>query len=152
DDRFAALIRQTGRDHFPGQQVDQALGLLFLDDAGLVLEVLAELFHLLLLDGLGTLILGHTLAGEDLHIDDRAFDARRAYQRGIAHLFRLLAENGPQQLLFGGELRLAFRRDLAHQIIAGLHLGADAYDAALIQVLEQTLADVRNIAGDLFRT
>ena len=31
----------------------------------------------------------------------------------------------------------------------GLHLGADADDAALVEVLERLLADVGDVAGDL---
>ena len=72
-------------------------------------------------------------------------------QRGVAHLARLLAEDGAQQALLGGQLGLALRGDLADEDIAGVHLGADADDAALVEILQRVVADVRDIAGDLFR-
>ena len=50
----------------------------------------------------------------------------------------------------GRQLGLALRRDLADQDVARLHLGADADDARLVEVLEGLLADVRDVAGDLF--
>ncbi len=77
-------------------------------------------------------------------------DARRDAQGAVADVAGLLAEDGAQELLLGGELGLALRRDLADQDVAGLHLGADAHDARLVEVLEGLLADVRDVARDLF--
>ena len=54
----------------------------------------------------------------------------RDAERAVADVAGLLAEDGAEELLFGGELRLALRRDLADQDVARLHLGADADDAA----------------------
>ena len=119
------------------------------DDADLVLLVLAELRDLVLLDGAGAVVLLDALAREDARVDDRALDARRDAQARVAHLAGLLAEDGAQQLLFGRELRLALRRDLADQDVAGLHLGADADDARLVEVLQRLVADVRDVARDL---
>ena len=50
-------------------------------------------------------------------------------ERAVAHVAGLLAEDRAEELLFGGELGLALRRDLADQDVARLHLGADAHDA-----------------------
>jgi hypothetical protein len=50
------------------------------------------------------------------------------------HVLRLLAEDGRQQLLFGRELRLSFRGDLADQDVARLHVGADPHDSALVEI------------------
>jgi hypothetical protein len=71
-------------------------------------------------------------------------------QRAVADVAGLLAEDGPQQLLFGRELGLTLGGDLADQDVLRLHLGADAHDARLVEVLEGLLADVRDVAGDLF--
>ena len=90
------------------------------------------------------------LRREDLGVDDGAHHARGDAQRAVAHVAGLLAEDGAQQLLLGRELGLALRSDLADQHVAGLHLGADADDAALVEVLEGLLTDVRDVAGDLF--
>ena len=92
---------------------------------------------------------GDALAREDARVDDRALDARRHAQRRVAHLAGLLAEDRAQQLLFRRELRLALGRDLADQDVARLHLGADADDAGLVEILERLLADVRDVARDL---
>jgi hypothetical protein len=54
----------------------------------------------------------------------------RHLQRGVADLAGLLAEDGAQQALLGGQLGLALRGDLADQDVAGADLGADADDAA----------------------
>ena len=45
-----------------------------------------------------------------------------------------------------------FGRDLADQDVAGAHLGADADDAALVEVLQRVVADVGDVAGDLLRS
>ena len=59
------------------------------------------------------------LPGEDLDIHDDAALAVGHLQGGIADLAGLLAEDGPQQALLGGQVGLALGGDLAHQDIAG---------------------------------
>ena len=73
----------------------------------------------------------------------------RHLQRGVAHLARLLAEDRAQQALLRGQLGLALGRDLADQDVAGDDVGADADDAALVEVGEDLLGDVRDVPGDL---
>src|SRR5204863_4200137 len=87
-----------------------------------------------------------------LDADDDALDARRADERRVAHVAGLFAEDRAQQFLFRRQLRLALWRDLADEDVAGFDRGADPDDAALVEVREVTLADVRDVAGDLFRT
>src|SRR5690606_24330241 len=82
---------------------------------------------------------------------DGAGDARRQTQRGVAHVRSLLAEDGAQQLLFRGHRAFALRRHLADQDVARLDLGADGHDARLVEVAQGFLADVGDVAGDLFR-
>ena len=91
------------------------------------------------------------LAGEHLDVDDLARLAVGHLERGVAHLAGLLAEDGPQQALLRGQLGLALGRDLAHQHVAGVDLGADADDAPLVEVLEDVLGQVGDVAGDLLR-
>ena len=107
-------------------------------NADLVLKVLLHHVELFLLDRLGAVVLLDALAGEDLDADDDAFDAGRADQRGVAHVAGLLAEDRAQQLLFRRQLRLALRRHLADQDVARLDVGADADDAALVEVAAGT--------------
>src|SRR5208337_2695715 len=85
-------------------------------------------------------------------VDDRTLDARWNLQRRVPDFARLLAEDRAQQLLFRGELGLAFRGDLADEDIARTHFRSDANDAALVEVLQSFLADVRDVAGDFLRT
>ena len=108
-------------------------------NADLVLQVLLHHVELFLLDRLGAVVLLDALAGEDLHADDDALDARRADERRVADVAGLLAEDRAEQLLFRRQLRLALRRDLADQDVARLDVGADADDAALVEVAQERL-------------
>ena len=92
------------------------------------------------------------LAAEHADADDLAGLAVRHLQRGVADLAGLLAEDRAQQPLFRGQLGLALRRDLADQHVAGHDIGADAHDAALVEVGEHLLGDVRDVPGDLLGT
>src|SRR6185369_5270554 len=89
-------------------------------------------------------------AREDLDVDDDAFHSRRHLERRILHVLRLLTEDGGEQLLFRRELRLALRRDLSNQDVARLHVRADTDDAALIEIQQRLLGDVRDLSRDLF--
>ena len=62
--------------------------------------------------------LGVLVTVKDLDLDHAAPLAVRHPQRSVLYLARLLAEDRPQQPLLGGELGLAFRRDLADQDVA----------------------------------
>src|SRR4029453_16598645 len=124
---------------------------LLVEDADLVLQVLLHHVELFLLDRLRAVILFDALAGEDLDADDDALDARRADETGVADVAGLLAEDRAQQLLFRGQLRLALGRDLADQDVARLDVRADADDAALVEVLEEALGDVRDVPRDFLR-
>ena len=89
------------------------------------------------------------VAAEHLDVDDLAGLAVGHLERGVADLAGLLTEDGPQEALLGGELGLALGRDLADQHVAGADLGADADDAALVEVGEDLLGEVRDVPGDL---
>ena len=73
-------------------------------------------------------------------------------ERGVAHLAGLLAEDGPQEALLGGQLGLALGRDLADQHVAGLDLGADPDDPPLVEIGEDLLGEVGDVPGDLLGT
>ena len=89
------------------------------------------------------------LTVEGAHLDDRAGLAVRHLERGVAHLARLLAEDRAQQPLLGGQLGLALGRDLPDEDVARVDLGADPHDAALVEVRQDLLGDVRDVARDL---
>src|SRR5208283_769898 len=99
-------------------------------------------------DFLGALVLRNSAAREHASVDHSAFDARRHAQAGVADFAGLLAENRAQQLFFGRKLGLTFGSDLADQDVARTDFGADADDAALVEVFQRLFADVRNVAGD----
>src|SRR6185437_2499556 len=142
------LVVQVLGEDLAAKNGEQALRALVVEDADFVVAVLFEPILLLGLDGLRAGVLVGALAGEDLDPDDRALDAGRGVEGGVAHIAGLLAEDGAQQLLLRGELGLALGRDLAHQDVARLHLGPDGDDAALVEVLQERLADVGDVAGD----
>jgi hypothetical protein len=104
-----------------------------------------ELGALVVFDLPRAVVLLGALASEDAGVDDDAADARGNAERGVTDVAGLLTEDGAKELLLGGELRLALRRDLAHEDVAGVDLGADAHDARLVEVLEGLLADVRDV-------
>src|SRR4051794_36461289 len=89
------------------------------------------------------------LAAEHADTDDLAALTVRHLQRGVANLARLLTEDRAEQPLFRRQLGLALGRDLADEDVARDDLGTDADDAALVEVGEDLLAHVGDVAGDL---
>jgi hypothetical protein len=75
----------------------------------------------------------------------------RHLEAGVPDLAGLLAEDRAQQPLLRGQLGLALRGDLADQDVAVDDLGADPDDAALVQVGQDLVGDVRDVPGDLLR-
>ena len=74
------------------------------------------------------------LAGEYFNIYNRAVFAVRHAQRGISYLAGLFAKNGTQQALLCGQLRFALGGNLTNQNVARANLGANANNAAFVQV------------------
>ena len=122
-----------------------------LEDRELVVAVAAQPLDLLALDLQRALVLVDAVPVEDPHLDDRAVVARRQPQRGVAHVGRLLAEDGAEELLLRRHRALALGGDLADQDVGRADLGADVDDAGLVEVAQRLLADVRDVAGDLLR-
>ena len=110
------LVRSSCRSAWtslPPRDRFETLETLVGQNADLVGQVLLQLFDLLLLDALGTLVLFLALAREDTDIHDRAFDTRGARERSIAHIAGLFTEDGAQQVFFGRKLSFALRRYFA---------------------------------------
>ena len=78
--------------------------------------------------------------------------AVRYAQGGISDLSCLFAEDGAQESLFRGQLGLALRRYLADQNVGGVDFRTDADDTFFVQILKRVIADVRDVAGDFFRS
>src|ERR1035437_3857973 len=146
------LVVQVGQQLLAFQQHAQAFGALVRQDADFILQIALQTLDLRFLDQLRPLVLLLPLAGENLAIDDGALDARRAVERCVLHIAGLFAENRAQQLLFGSQLGFALGRHLAHQNVARLDRGADPDDPALVQVAQETVRDIRNVAGDFLRS
>ncbi len=91
-------------------------------------------------------------AGEDLHVHHDAALTVGHTQGGVADFTSLFAEDGAEQTLFSRQFRLTLGGYLTHQNVAGLDLGADADDTALVQILYRIIADVGNVTGDFFRS
>src|SRR5664280_3617353 len=104
----------------------------------------------LLFAGRGFRFVVRLLLGRDLYVYKRQVRARRDLQRGVLHIGSFLAEDCPQQTLFRREFCFAFGRNLADQNVARLHLCANANDTVGSKVSERLIAQVRNVARDLF--
>ena len=90
------------------------------------------------------------VTAEHLDVDDFARLAVGHLERGVADLAGLLTEDRSQQPLFRGQFGLALGRDLADEDVTGTGFGADTDDAALVEVGEDVVAEVRDVSGDLF--
>ncbi len=143
---------QIGRKLAAFKQFVNALVALLAKDTNFVFKVASQAIFFFLFDRERTLILFLALAGEDLDINDRAVDSRRADERSVFNVAGLFTKDRAQQFLFSGQLGFALRRNLTDQNRTWLHLGADANDAALVEIAKHVLADVRNVARDLFRS
>ena len=99
DHLLAAQVDEVGGGGLAVEQVLDALVALVLQDANLVLQVLLHHEQLGFLDLPRAVVLLDALPGEDLDVHDDALDARRAVERGVAHVAGLLAEDRAQQLL-----------------------------------------------------
>ena len=99
------------------------------------------------IDAGGQLVI--VLAGEHPDTDDLAGLAVRHLQRGVANFAGLLTEDRPQQSLLRSQLGLTLRGDLADQDVAVTDFGTNAHDAALIEISEHLIGDIRDIPGDL---
>src|SRR6267378_4056010 len=142
------LVVQVGLENLAAEKIREALEALIREDADFVGEVLLQLEDLRGFNGLVALILFSALAGEDLDVHDGALDARRAVERSVANIAGLFAEDGAEQFFFRRERGFALGRNLADKDVTRLHDRADADDAALVEVAEERLADVGNIASD----
>src|SRR6185437_4104297 len=105
----------------------------------------------LALDGHGTLVLVDAVAIEDPDLDDRAGIAWGNPKRGVAHVRRLFAEDGAEELFLRRHRAFALRCDLAHQDVPRPDIGADMDDTRYVEVLERLFRHVRDVAGDFLR-
>ncbi len=92
------------------------------------------------------------VAAVDLDVDHLAGLTVGNLERGVANFARLLTKDRSQQSLFGRLLGLALRGDLSNEDVAGLDFGADAHDAQVVEVREDVVGQVRDVASDLFGT
>src|SRR6266699_1379990 len=145
------LVVQVGLENLAAQKIREALEALIREDADFIGEVLFQFENLRGFDGLVALVLLSALASEDLDVHDGALDARWAVQGRVANIAGLFAKNGAEQFFFRRERGLALGRDFADQDVSRLHHRTDADDAAFVEVAEERLADVGNIAGDFLR-
>ncbi len=147
-----AFVNELVRSGLAFQESNKAFVALVCENPDFVAEVFLQPGDFHILDQLCAFVFLGALAGKDLHVDDDAFDARRADQGCVADIAGLLAEDGAKKFFFRRKLRLALRRDLSDEHVAGLHIRTDADDAGFVQVFQERLADVRNIPRDFFRT
>ena len=114
-----------------------------------VVAILRQTLDLGALDRHRAFVLVNAAPCEHPHIHHRAGHSGRQLQRRIAYIRRLLAEDRAQQFFFRRHRAFALRRNLADQDVTRVHLGADVYDAGLVEVLQRFLAHVGDVARDL---
>ena len=96
---------------------------------------------------LGLAVLDH--AGEQHLVDDDSAGARSEFERCVLDVSGLVTEDGAEELLLRAGIALPFRRDLADEDVPGTHVGTDADQAVLVEILGGLLADVRDVRGQL---
>src|SRR5258708_23315730 len=146
------FVVQVGLKNFSAQQIGKALEALIGEDADFVGQVLFQLEDLGSFDSLVAFVFFSALAGEDFDVDDGALDARRAVERSVAHVSGFFAEDGAEQFLFRGQRGFAFGSYFADENVARFDDRADADNAAFVEVAEEGLADVGDVASDFFWT
>src|SRR6267154_1622263 len=146
------LVVQVGLENLAAQKIREALEALIREDADFIGEVLFQFENLRGFDGLVALVLLSALASEDLDVHDGALDARWAVERRVANIAGLFAKDGAEQFFFRCQRGLALRRDFADEDVSRLHHRTAADDAAFVEVAEERLADVGNIACDFLGT
>src|SRR2546430_1079333 len=145
------LVVQVRLEYLAAKQIGEALQALIREDSDFVGEVLFQLENLRGFDGLVALVFFSALAGKDLDVHNRAFNARRAVQRSVANIAGFFAEDSAQQFFFRRQGSLTFGSHLANKNVSRFHNRADADDSALVEVAEERFADVGNIASDFLR-
>src|SRR5690606_1546922 len=141
-------LARAAVDRLADQHLLDTVELVVLDDAQLVVQVLAIAAQFIVDDGLGALVAPDAFAREHLHVDYGADHARGHAQRGVFHVGRFFAKDGAQQFFFRRQLGLALGRDLAHQHVVGGDFGADVDDAGIIQAVQLGFGQVADVAGD----
>ena len=111
-----------------------------------------QLEYLFALDLKGAFVLFDPVPIEHPDFDNGAVVAGRETERSVPNIGSLLAEDRSKQLFFRRHRRFALRSYLSNQNVARPDLGADVNDASLVQVPQRFLADVGDVASDLFRS
>ncbi len=110
------------------------------------------MFRLALAFRIGHILAVRVLRVFDTDIHDNTAFAALDIQTRILYIRCLFTENGSQQTLFRSKFRLGLRSNFTDENIARLHFRAESDDSVDAEISQKILADVRNIAGDLFGT
>src|SRR5690606_18949588 len=76
--------------------------------------------------------------------------ARGHAQRGVLDVRGLLAKDGAQKLLFGGQLGFALGRDLADQHVVGAYFGTDIDNAGIVETVQLGFSQIADVSSDFF--
>ncbi len=153
DDDLAGLgVDHVERNLFAEQDVAQRFRQLIAQFVGLLLVIFLDLLGVaFFLAGSGFDRAFAVFFGRDFHVHDDAVGAGGNLERSVLHVRRLFTEDGAEQTFFRRELGFRLRRDLADEDVAGLHFRTDADDAVGREVFQRFIAEVRDVARDLFR-
>ena len=123
-----------------------------IEDRQLVVAVTGQTLDLFALDLQRTLVLFHAVAVEDAHLDDRAEITRLARRSDVSRTSDAFSPKMARSSFSSGVIGLSpFGVILPTRISPGSDIGTDIDDARLVEVAQGFLADVGDVAGDLFR-
>ncbi len=91
-------------------------------------------------------------AGKHFHIHHFTAFAMGHAQGCIFHVARFLTEDGAQQTFFRCKFFFTFGSDLANENVIRTNFRTDADDAVFIKVFDRVIANIRDVAGDFFRS
>src|SRR5258706_1960016 len=142
------LVVQVGGEFLAVQQRRETLQALVSEDADFVGQVFLQLENLRGFNRFVAFIFFRALAAENLDVHDGPLNARRAVERSVANIAGLFTEDCAQQFFFRRQRGFALGRNFPNQDVSRTDGRADTDDAAFIEVAEEHLADVGNVARD----
>ena len=98
----------------------------------------------------GTFVFFTGTTVEEFDVDDGSFYSRGNFEGGVFYVTSLVAKDGAQELLFGGQLGFTFGGDFTDQNIVRFYMSANADNTAGVKVAQHVFANVGNIAGHFF--
>ena len=151
DQEFMGFVVHDLAGSLATEEFEQVFAAGFLDLVDLDLEIGTDVLNRFLILFLALLV-GLVLLAEDAGFKNHALHSRRSLEGRITDVAGLFAEDGAEQAFFRREFGFTLRGDLTDEDIIGADFGTHADHAVFVEVAERIFADVRDFAGEFFRT